>query len=186
MSFGYEDVYTEEELKYFASRKYQRTMIKAMKGTCASTCKLKCPKYFSEEIRRSIHDEFWRLPHHKLQWKYIHKFTKRFEPKYTTIEGPSRRKYTTRYYLPLQPLKDSYETRQVCLKMFCGTLAITDQTIRTAHRKYKTNLSSSNRRTKYRVGRSSTKIWIWSNQVGNFGRRFTVLAIFIPYKLYFF
>ncbi|CAH2097417.1 unnamed protein product [Euphydryas editha] len=67
-----------------------------------------------------------------------------------TTENASRRKFTTKYYLPLPANDSTYESQQVCLRIFCGTLAITDQTIRTAHRKLDAcGITSSDNRGKH-------------------------------------
>ncbi|KAF9424369.1 hypothetical protein HW555_000508, partial [Spodoptera exigua] len=73
-----------------------------------------------------------------------------FDKKRMTTENPSRRKFTTKYYLPLPTDDSTFETQQVCLKMFCGTLAITDQIIRTAHSKLDScGITSSDNRGKH-------------------------------------
>ena len=118
------------------SKKGKEIPAKTMKSPCPPTCKLKCSIHFTEEIRQLIFNKFWKLSDHSKQWKYINKFTKKIEKKRQTKDGPSRRKFTTNYFLPI-PNEDSkkFEPKKVCLKMFCATLAITDQFIRTAQEK---------------------------------------------------
>lgn len=119
----------------YVSKKGKTVPAKTVKPPCPQTCKLQCTKYFTESIRKNIFDEFWRLCDHTKQWQYINKFSNKYAKKRITTEHGSRRKYTKKYYLPLPANDSTYESRQVCLRMFCGTLAITDQTIRTAHSK---------------------------------------------------
>lgn len=111
---------------------------------------MKCSDRFTEGIRKIFFNEFWQISDHTKQWEYINKFTKRLEKNRKTTEGPSRRKFTTKYYLPL-PVNDStYEAQPVCLKMFCATLSITDQTVRTAHEKLDAcGITSSDNRGKH-------------------------------------
>ncbi|KAF9424552.1 hypothetical protein HW555_000363 [Spodoptera exigua] len=101
--------------------------------------------------KRKRHIKDWvDLSDHTKQWEFINKFTKRFDKKRMTTENPSRRKFTTKYYLPLPTDDSTFETQQVCLKMFCGTLAITDQIIRTAHSKLDScGITSSDNRGKH-------------------------------------
>lgn len=118
------------------SKKGKEMPAKTMKSSCPLTCKLKCSIHFKEEIRQLIFDKFWKLSDHSKQWEYINKFTKKVEKRRQTKEGLSRRQFTTHYYLPI-PNEDSnnFKPKKVCLKMFCATLAITDQFIRTAQEK---------------------------------------------------
>lgn len=116
----------------YISKRGKTVAAKTIKPACPQTCKLQCTKYFTQDFRKNIFDEFWRLSDHTKQWEYINKFTHRFDKKRMTTENSSRRKFTTKYYLPLPASDSTYQTRQVCLRMFCGTLSITDQTIRTA------------------------------------------------------
>ncbi|KAJ8718900.1 hypothetical protein PYW07_016456 [Mythimna separata] len=118
------------------SKKGKEMPAKILKSPCPLTCKLKCSINIKEEIRQLIFDKFWKLSDHSKQWEYINKFTKKIEKKRRTKEGPSRRKFTTYYYLPVPNAdSNSFEPIKVCLKMFCATLAITDQFIRTAQEK---------------------------------------------------
>ncbi|CAH1635343.1 unnamed protein product [Spodoptera littoralis] len=90
------------------------------------------PNIYTVSRKRTLKQD----PDHSKQWEYINKFTKKIEKKRQTKEGPSRRKFTTNYYLPVPNTdSNSFEPIKVCLKMFCATLAITDQFIRTAHEK---------------------------------------------------
>ncbi|KAF9414410.1 hypothetical protein HW555_007664, partial [Spodoptera exigua] len=134
----------------YVSKKGKIVPAKSMKPPCPLTCKLKCTKDFTDSMRKNIFDQFWQLSDHTKQWEFINKFTKRFDKKRMTTENPSRRKFTTKYYLPLPTDDSTFETQQVCLKMFCGTLAITDQIIRTAHSKLDScGITSSDNRGKH-------------------------------------
>ncbi|XP_073952058.1 uncharacterized protein [Choristoneura fumiferana] len=133
----------------YVSKRGKTVPAKTLKQACPATCKLKCSESFTEEIRKNIFDEYWKLSDHSKQWAYINKFTKRYPKRRMTTEGPSRRQFTTKYYLPV-PVIDSYEAQQVCLKMFCHTLSVTDQTIRTAHEKLDTcGITGSDNRGKH-------------------------------------
>ena len=121
--------------KEYVSRRGKTIRAKSLKPPCPQTCKLKCSGYFTEDIRKNIFHEFWQLSDHTKQWEYINKFTKIINKRRITTEGPSRRKFTKKYYLPLPANDTIYKAKQVCLKIFCATLAITDRTIRTAHEK---------------------------------------------------
>ncbi|KAF9420745.1 hypothetical protein HW555_003093 [Spodoptera exigua] len=134
----------------YVSKKGKIVPAKSMKPPCPLTCKLKCTKDFTDSMRKHIFDQFWQLSDHTKQWEFINKFTKRFDKKRMTTENPSRRKFTTKYYLPLPTDDSTFKTQQVCLKMFCGTLAITDQIIRTAHSKLDScGITSSDNRGKH-------------------------------------
>ncbi|CAG9579977.1 unnamed protein product [Danaus chrysippus] len=107
---------------------------KELRPACSTSCKLKCFDKFDTDVRQNIHSNFWQLADHTKQWEFINKFTKKILKKRMTTEGPSRRQFTTKYFLPA-PKDDTFKTEQVCMKMFLNTFSITDQFVRTAHSK---------------------------------------------------
>ncbi|XP_022824803.1 uncharacterized protein LOC111355254 [Spodoptera litura] len=108
---------------------------KELRPVCSSSCKMKCSEKFDTDIRKNIFNKFWELADHTRQWEFINNFTEKNNKKRITTEGPSRRQFTTKYFLPI-PADNTLITRQqVCLKTFLNTFCITDQFVRTAHSK---------------------------------------------------
>lgn len=118
----------------YTSRNGKERKEKELRPTCANSCKLKCHKKFSYNVRKNIHENFWKLGDHAKQWDYINNFTRKRSKKSSRTEGESRREYTTHYYLPL-PLEGNFIEEKVCMKTFLNTLCISDQFVRTAHNK---------------------------------------------------
>jgi hypothetical protein len=106
---------------------------------CSNTCYLKCYKIFDTNIRQKIFRNFWNLGDHAKQWEYINKFSEKVNKRRITVDYPSRRKYTKKYYLPLlsngSDQFSSDESVQVCQKTFLNTLSITQRMVNTAHNK---------------------------------------------------
>lgn len=120
----------------YITRKGKRKAEKKLRPVCLQTYKLKWYEKLDTETRQNILTQFWKLSDHVKQWEYINKFSEKNKKRSVTIEGPSRRKFTTKYFLPLPCSSDStFEPVQVCLKMFLNTLCITDQFVRSAHSK---------------------------------------------------
>lgn len=105
-----------------------------MGPACPTTCRHMCSTKFNIHIRKNIHREFWKLSDHCKQWEYINKYIERGNVKQYSTGGPSRRKYTIKYFLPMTAEDDplSYKRVQVCLKFFINTLSISYKVIRTA------------------------------------------------------
>lgn len=120
--------------KQYVSRNGKVKNKKALRPVCTNSCKLKCFDKFDLATRQNIHLNFWKLADHCKQWEFINKFTEKQNKKRITTEGPSRRQFTTKYFLPL-PTDNLFKPQQVCLKTFLNTLCITDQFVRTAQSK---------------------------------------------------
>lgn len=103
-----------------------------LKPGCNKTCPRKCFENLTEEIRTQICSDFWSLGDHNSQVQFVSKCVERVPKKQVllaTIET-SRRHWSYKYFFSINQVKI-----QVCKKMFCNTLDISDKWIVTIYKK---------------------------------------------------
>lgn len=113
---------------YTSTSKSQKQMKeRQIKPTCNEKCKLKCYNKISEEKRKLIFKNYWKLGDLEKQRQFINKHVTAIKPKYRYIrEGSTRKDYNHAFNFEV----DS-ETIRVCKTFFKNTLGISDRPIRT-------------------------------------------------------
>lgn len=97
------------------------------KGKECSRQGKECDK-FTDDVRKTIHSEYWAMGNLGLQREYITRHARNKSKKRTfTANQVSRRNNTVEYVLPL-----NQSLLQVCKVMFLNTLAISEKTMRTS------------------------------------------------------
>lgn len=71
---------------------------KKMGQPCNSTCRLKCIDNISDEFRRKLFNDYWKLGDHSRQWDFIARCVKVSERKVGSVT--SRRKFTRKNFSP--------------------------------------------------------------------------------------
>ena len=105
----------------------QRDRKSICKPVCGDKCQIKCREKFSENRRKDINANFW-----KLQWDHRRAYVQKMIQKKKVSRRrkmPSvdpKRSFTFVYNLP----NENGDNVQVCKTMFCNVLNISDKTIR--------------------------------------------------------
>ncbi|KAK3921618.1 polyprotein [Frankliniella fusca] len=110
---------------------------KTMGDGCSATCKRRCHFNISHDDRSAVFQKFYSIENHTTKWYFVANHVKTDDIKRKTVVGPSQRKCTHTYYLPVDGID-----KQVCRNFFLETLAISEKFVRTALQKKKLNAGS--------------------------------------------
>lgn len=113
---------------YTSTSKSQKQMQeRQIKPTCTEKCKLKCYNKISEEKRKLIFMNYWKMGNLDKQRQFINKHVTAIKPKYRYIrEGSTRKDYNHAFNFEVDR-----EIIRVCKTFFKNTLGISDRPIRT-------------------------------------------------------
>ncbi|CAH1976268.1 unnamed protein product [Acanthoscelides obtectus] len=125
------DVRAKKELNLGIEHKNRKGKIipaKQIKNPCKENCRNKCRQKISEEERKALFEEFWKIGDHSRQWDYIVRYVKTVEKKHVKrTDSKSRRNHSRTYQL----LVNNKEIT-VCKTMFLNTYGISEQWVTTA------------------------------------------------------
>lgn len=93
---------------------------------CKDKCRLKCSELISEDIRKGLFDNYWKMGSLMRQRDYIAMHMTDIVPKYQYKKVDSNRKLKNAFYLQVDNKK-----QRVCKTFFKNTLGINDRPIRT-------------------------------------------------------
>lgn len=93
-------------------------------------CKMKCFDKISENMRKTVFDEYWGLGDHVRQWDFIARCVRIKEKKVATTSSNSRRALSREYYIPI-----NFVEIKVCKVMFLNTISVSDKIISTVSKK---------------------------------------------------
>ncbi|CAH1975140.1 unnamed protein product [Acanthoscelides obtectus] len=120
------DVRAKKELNLGIEHKNRKGTIipaKQIKNPCKENCRNKCRQKISEEERKALFEEFWKIGDHSRQWDYIVRYVKTVEKKHVKrTDSKSRRNHSRTYQL----LVNNKEIT-VCKTMFLNTYGISEQ-----------------------------------------------------------
>lgn len=99
---------------------------KQMGQPCKLTCRYKCVEKVSDEIRKKLFTDYWKLGDHSRQWDFIARYIKLSNKEV----GPatSRRQFSRKYYFPIP---NNNNEVQVCRSMFLRTFSISEKVVHT-------------------------------------------------------
>ncbi|CAH2088044.1 unnamed protein product [Euphydryas editha] len=119
----------------YVSRNGKVRSEKSILPACDDECRLKCKEKIDEDVRKQLFKQYWSLGDRVRQWDFLTRWCERIAKKLITTEGPSKRLFSVKYYLPktLGDIKDERVT--VCKTMFLHTFAIGEGVVRTALKK---------------------------------------------------
>ncbi|CAH2098813.1 unnamed protein product [Euphydryas editha] len=119
----------------YVSRNGKVRSEKSILPACDDECRLKCKEKIDEDVRKQLFKQYWSLGDRVRQWDFLTRWCERIAKKRITTEGPSKRLFSVKYYLPktLGDIKDERVT--VCKTMFLHTFAIGEGVVRTALKK---------------------------------------------------
>ncbi|CAH1982558.1 unnamed protein product [Acanthoscelides obtectus] len=125
------DVRAKKELNLGIEHKNRKGTIipaKQIKNPCKENCRNKCRQKISEEERKALFEEFWKIGDHSRQWDYIVRYVKTVEKKHVKrTDSKSRRNHSRTYQL----LVNNKEIT-VCKTMFLNKYGISEQWVTTA------------------------------------------------------
>lgn len=97
------------------------------KKDCLNSCKFKCSRKIGETARNSLFTYYYDLNQNE-KYVYLKQTTEKYLKGRKTVEQPSRRKFSFRYFFKVQE-----HIIQVCKQFFLGTLDISQKPIYTVH-----------------------------------------------------
>lgn len=103
---------------------------RSMKRSCGPGCRNQCENYISESQRKQLFSDFWRITEQSRKYEYINRFVSEHLKK-SNQGADNKRKYSRKYTLT----DESGKVFSVCSTMFLGTLAISEQMVKTALKK---------------------------------------------------
>ncbi|XP_060809417.1 uncharacterized protein LOC132903927 [Amyelois transitella] len=119
-------------LKYTSSSTKHKVITERKIGVpCNNNCRLKCSNNFSEEERKEIFCNYWRMGSLTQQRYFISKHMSEIKPKYQYKKISNNRKPKHSFYLTINNQK-----KKVCKIFFKRTLGINDRPIRTVIEKF--------------------------------------------------
>lgn len=99
---------------------------RSIKAGCTEKCKInKCQTLFDPGERTKICEAFWAMNSKVRRQDYIANNVMKLEKKRATTEGPSKRKYSLKYFLK----NGTGEKVKVCQRFFLDTLDITERMV---------------------------------------------------------
>nr|CAI5859659.1 unnamed protein product [Callosobruchus analis] len=106
------------------NRKGKLILAKQMKEPCKEECSNRCREKISQDNKRSLFEEFWKIGKHTRQWDYIARFVKTVDKRQVKniIDGASKRKFSRKYML-----RANNSEIIVCKTMFLNTFGISKQ-----------------------------------------------------------
>ena len=119
-----------------------------MQASCDESCRQNCINKITQDERQALHDIFWNLGDHVLQWNYLEQNIKRFNPinEPSTLAHVNKTKQTRHYFLK----KSNKVDQKVCKTMFLSTFDFTKSWLRTVSKKVNSKGSiSPDRRGKH-------------------------------------
>lgn len=115
----------------YVSRNGKVRSEKSILPACDDECRLKCKEKIDEDVRKQMFKQYWSLGDRVRQWDFLVQWCKRIGKRRITTEGPSKRLFSVKYYLP-KNLDVTNERVSVCKTMFLHTFAIGEGVVRTA------------------------------------------------------
>jgi len=127
----WKDVKSKKELDLgleHNNRSGKNKSVKTMGLPCK--CKMKCFDKISENMRKTVIDEYWGLGDHVRQWDFIARCVRIKEKKVATTSSNSRRALSREYYIPI-----NFIEIKVCKMMFLNTISVSEKVISTVFKK---------------------------------------------------
>ncbi|XP_071056024.1 uncharacterized protein [Onthophagus taurus] len=144
---------------------------KEMKNPCKEGCRNKCREKISEQRRKEVFEEFWKIGDHTRQWDYIARCVKAIDKKQIKKKGESRRNFSRKYNIILKN-----NEILVCKTMFLNTFGISEQWVITALDKIlKTGFVEEDKR-----GKHNTRVNKINNEIINSIKQHIELFPVIP------
>ena len=98
---------------------------RAVKTGCTEKCRLQCKTKFSYDDRQKLCDEFWGMNSKLRRQDFIANNVTKIAKGRCTTTGPSKRKYTLKYFFSIAATPKI----QVCQRFFLDTLDITERMV---------------------------------------------------------
>lgn len=135
-------------LQYENSKK-QVIDAKSMRGPCSTNCRIKCTSKITEEQRKCIFEDFWKLTDLSKQRDFVSIHIDEINPKHRYAIAGSSRSLNYGFFFNINSTRV-----KVCKTFFLNTLSISDRLIRTVKEKMKNGFLEEDIRGKHKKQKS--------------------------------